>query len=225
MSGPPPATPAVVCDYTTTDSYGFLDPAFTDDGSEFAWYDSSGEEIVNSSNISSCPSPTPTLLAGISQASFGPAANAPAPLPAPPANTGTTTTTTTTKPPAPAPPVAFSAASLTLAKSLKRALLLKQGVKATLTCNTTCAYAVVVGAGNSLARKLGLTRKRGEVLLGDTTGRSAGGKLTVTVKLSAKALRALRRSKLKSISLIVDVAAKGVNNNRVDHTYKLTIKR
>jgi hypothetical protein len=223
LNGGPPAAPTLVCDYNSTDAYGFLNPAWTGDGSELAWYDSVGEQLLDTTAITSCPAtPTVRTLTGVSQASFGPAPNAPAPLPpttspTPPAKTGPAKT---------APASTFSAASLSIGKSLKKAVLLKTGVKTTLRCNAACGYAVALGVNNAAARKLGLTKKKkGPVAVGAKTGRFAGGRLTVTVKLYAKALRALRRSRLSQLSLIVAVAAKGADGKRIDHTYGVTIRR
>jgi hypothetical protein len=222
LNGGPPAAPTLVCDYNSTDTYGFLNPEWTGDGSELAWYDSTGEQLLDTTAITSCPAtPSVRTLSGVSQASFGPAPNAPAPLPpttvtsTPPAKTGPATTTP-----------GFSAASLSIGRSLKRAALLKTGITTTLHCNAACAYAVALGVNNAAARKLGLTKKKkGPVAVGARSGRFAGGRLTVTVKLYAKALKALRRSRFAQLSLVVAVAARGADGKRIDHTYGVTIRR
>ena len=85
---------------------------------------------------------------------------------------------------------------------------------------------MVLGADNKVARRLGLTNSRKQqVLLGDASGRLAGGRKNVTVKLSPRARHALRRSRLKMLSLILDVAAKGADGRRVNHSYTVTVGR
>jgi hypothetical protein len=210
VNGFPPSTddPTLLCQLEAQDAGGFQRPDIAPDDSDIIWYDNAGEE--ETAIPSGCTggatfslSGGGAFIPGATQASYGTAANAPAPL----AST-------------------FSTASLKFGHSTKWAAILKRGITTTLTCNAACAYAVVLGADNKLARRLGLTtRGKQSVLLGDARGKLAKGRKIVTIKLSSPARRALQRTHLSKLLLILDVAAKGTDGKRVNHSYTVTVRR
>jgi hypothetical protein len=211
VNGFPPSTadPTLLCQIQAQDAGGFQRPDIAPDDSDIIWYDGAGEEETPipggcTGGATFSLTGAKAFIPGAAQASYGTAANAPAP------RSG----------------AAFSAVSLKFAHAIKLSAILTRGITTTLTCNAACVYAVVLGANNKLARRLGLTKSpKQQVLLGDAKGRLAGGRKIVMVKLSSQALRALRRSDLKKISLILDVAAKGADGKRVHHSYTVTVRR
>jgi hypothetical protein len=218
LNGPPPAVPTLKCSLepvgspSAPDSFGFDDPQWSDDGGVLAWYDSRGEEFYAPGSDPNCTGSAvldvnPTPSPDVSQVSYGLAANNPASVPPGPKRSK------------------LSAVSLSLTKSVKKAALLRAGIKTTLACNATCSYAVVLGINNALARKLKLTKSRhGQVAVGYKTGKFGGGRKIVTVKLSARALTAFRHSHLRTLPLLVAVAARGTGTKQIDHTYRLMVK-
>jgi hypothetical protein len=213
VNGFPPSTddPTLLCQLQALDAGGFQRPDIAPDDSGIVWYDNAGEEETAipagcTGGATFTLSAQGAFIPGATQASYGTAANAPAARPPTASSTS------------------LSTASLKFKRSITRAALLKHGVTTMLTCNAACTYAAVLGVDNNLARKLGLTKRgRQSVLLGDARGKLAAGHKAVTIKLSSRARQALRRSDLKTLPLILGIAAKGTNGKRVDHTYRVTV--
>jgi hypothetical protein len=217
MNGAPPIAPTLLCEFTPLNSGGFQRPDFAPDDSTIIWYDSAGEEATGI-DPAACTgaatfslSSTGAAFPGATEASFGLAANNPPPLP----TTGPGSGSGGKK----------LAVSLGAVKSIKRTAILKAGLKAKLACSSACGYGVVIGAGNSVARKLKLTKKKhGSVVLGVKKGTAHNGKATVTVKLSGRARSALNKVRAgQKVVLIVEVQARAATGKTVIHDYRLTV--
>jgi hypothetical protein len=167
--------------------------------------------------------PNPGAPAGASSNAGAPPANAPQPPTAPPVvDNGTTTVTPDDvrkgaepnkplpgglpqpqpNPPGdtPKPPVPESLATVAAPTGVKRAALLKSGVKVPVECRRACRVGLelVVDAKSAKRYKLG---KKAAVVGKAAKTFAAAGKSTVTVKLAAKARRKLRRAKRITLTL------------------------
>jgi hypothetical protein len=237
LNGPPPAVPTPLCGFHALDAGGIKDPHFLLDDSGIVWDDDAGVEGApitaadcHGENVYSLSSDGPAIP-GASQASFGIADNNPGPRPVAAAAPGTGTTTgsgapapvVAPKPPAGAAPAA-STFSLTsrAAASITRALLLKKGLAVKLGCTAKCRYVISLKASRTTARKLGY---KTAVVIGGAHGTTTGT-TAVTLKLGAKARRALTR-RLRhghALSLTLEVSATGAAGKPVVHDTKLTVK-
>ena len=105
----------------------------------------------------------------------------------------------TTSPPPPPPPLTGS--SFRAAGKLSRA----KGIGVTITCPGPCSFTVKLSIGSKITKKVGLGKKT--LTIGTARGSlAAAGDKKVTVKLSAKALKKLKR--LKNVAANLSVAVK-----------------
>jgi hypothetical protein len=214
LNGAPPAQPTPLCAFTALDAGGFQRPTFTPDDASVVWSDQAGIEQT-SIDPSQCQGeatfdlsdPSGAWIPGASAPSFGTAANHP----------GTSGGGNGGHP---------LSSGLRAAQTVKRAALLKTGLTARVSCSATCGYGLVIGASNATARKLKLTRKKhGAVVLGLKTGTDRRGSVSVTVKLSAKAGRALRAlGPGTSLGLVLELQARVPAGKTVVHDYRLIVK-
>lgn len=238
LNGPPPAVPTPLCGFHALDGGGINDPHFLLDDGGILWGDDAGVEGApitaadcHGGSVYSLDSDGPAIP-GAAQASFGIAGNNPGPRPVASAGTGTGSGGAGTA--APAPVVASKPAAATpsgatglslsakAVASITRALLVKKGLGVKLGCTTKCAYAVALKAGKSAARTLGYKKA---TTLAAAHG-TASGSATVTVKLGAKARKALAR-RLRhghALALTLEVTATGSSGKPVVHDAKLTVK-
>jgi hypothetical protein len=240
LNGPPPAVPTPLCGFHALDGGGIQDPHFLLDDSGIVWGDDAGVEGAaftaadcQGQDVYSLSSDGPAIP-GASQASFGIAAVHPGPRPVTtPAGAGTPSgggagmgagaPAASPKPAATRPsgttPLALSTRTV---GSITRALLVKKGLGVRLACTTRCRYVVALKAGRTAARKLGY---KAATTLGRARG-IASGRTTVTLRLGAKARRALTR-RLRhghALALTLEVTATGASGRPVVHDAKLTVK-
>ena len=103
-------------------------------------------------------------------------------------------------------------------------MVLSKGLKLNLTTDEACTATITVTVDKGTARKLKLDPKaKKAVVVGTLTQAIAAGKSTVTVKLTAKTRKALKKA--KSVKLAVAVTAKDAAGNAAAKTLAATLKK
>ena len=97
----------------------------------------------------------------------------------------------------------------------KLATLLKRGLRVKPGCEAACSATVTVTVSKATAKRLKLRSR--------TLGKAAGKGKTITVKLNAKARKALRHA--RSVKLTVTIGAKGTDGRAGSASRTVTIKR
>ena len=105
---------------------------------------------------------------------------------------------------------------------LKLRDLLKKGLNATADCSEACMVKAQLTVDAKTAKKLKLGKKA--VVIGQGSGMSPGGPLTVPVKLTSKAKKALKRAKSLKASLVL-TATDPAGNASKPLTKKLSLKK
>jgi hypothetical protein len=129
-------------------------------------------------------------------------------------------------PPPPPPPVDTKApsASAALAKAQKLAAALAKGLGLAITLDEAATVKVTLTVDKATARKLKLDPKaKKAVVVGTLTKSLSAGRSAVTVKLTAKARKALKKA--KSVKLGVLLSAKDAAGNTGAKTAGVTLKR
>ena len=129
-------------------------------------------------------------------------------------------------PPPPPPPGDTKAPSIAVAltKGQKLPAVLKDGLKLDLTTDEACTATITVTVDKATARKLKIDPKaRKAVVVGTLTKALVAGKNAVTVKLTAKTRKALKKA--KTVKFGVAVAAKDAAGNPGSKAATLTLKK
>jgi hypothetical protein len=105
--------------------------------------------------------------------------------------------------PTPKPDVPPALATVAAPPGVKRAALLKAGVKVPLACRRACRVTLEALVDGKTAKRVRLARsaKRPVVVGKAVRSLPAAGKATVTIKLTAKARRALRTARRFALTL------------------------
>lgn len=123
--------------------------------------------------------------------------------------------------PVPPPPPDKVAPNATLKASGKP--MLAKGVTLTLTSNETATATLTLTVDQATARKYKLDKKaKGPVTVGTGTATLVAGTTSTTVKLSAKARKALKKA--RRVKLLVTVVASDAVGNKATKTLAVTIK-
>ena len=186
LSGGAPPQPESFC--KTGEQAGFDQPTWSPDGAALAWTEPDGIWVKRQVDV--CGPPQPTLvLPGGSEADWGPASVNPGPR--------TTTGGVTSGGDSTGGDSAGGGTTLAVKLEGARGKLKLRGrkVKATVTCATACSYSAKL-----TLRKKTLARKAGTA--------KAGRKTTITLKLSRKQARAVRKLGKRSRALKLTVSAK-----------------
>ena len=102
--------------------------------------------------------------------------------------------------------------------------MLAKGLKLAITLDEAGTVTVTLTVDKATARKLKLdTKAKKAVVVGTLTKAAAAGKSALTVKLTAKARKALKKA--KSVKLGIAVAAKDAAGNAGAKTQSATLKR
>jgi hypothetical protein len=111
-----------------------------------------------------------------------------------------------------------------LTNGQKLPAVLKSGLKLDLTADEACTATITVTVDKATARKLKLDPKaKKSVVVGTLTKALLSGKNVVTVKLTAKARKAL--TKAKTVKFGVAVSAKDAAGNTGAKAATLTLKK
>jgi secreted trypsin-like serine protease len=125
---------------------------------------------------------------------------------------------------APVPPRPRAAGTVGTVPPTRLAALRSKGLKVRFTCAARCAIKPRLTLGAKAARRHGLTKGRKAVTIG--TGGAflpAAGEYSVTVRLTARAKKALRRAKRLSATLTARISGGGLTDVTVTQT--VTVRR
>jgi hypothetical protein len=194
FGGKPPA-PEATCQ--TGEAAGFDQPNWSPDGNQVAWTEPDG--IWVHADAAGCTSPQPKLvLPGGSESDWGPANVNPGPRPVPEQPGGGEQPSGGGRPGGPV--VVDPPATLTL--SVGKAKVRGKKVRLSVACSGRCAYTAKLTVDKRTAKKLHVKR-----VLAKVSGTAKGGAATITLKLSGKSARALKKLGKRSRALRLSVTA------------------
>jgi len=101
--------------------------------------------------------------------------------------------------------------------------VLRTGLLVTVACNEACTADATLTLGRALARRYGLPSRRPLVVARRTTRMPAGARRTLTLKLSARTVRALRRA--RRVRLALRVTARDAAGNTRTSTKAVSLRR
>lgn len=101
--------------------------------------------------------------------------------------------------------------------------VLRSGLKVPLSCSRSCDLAVRATVASGTARKLHLSRRSGETVVGSARGKGTPARRTLRVRFASKARNALR--KVASVRLVVTVVARDGAGPKRTAKRALTLRR